>query len=380
MDIDGSQQYASAFKFPGNLFGARRPSPSAADKNEAKNDSWLEFGRGARQQFLEAVPDQMQLDASLDNYLQQQLQNQADAAACPSCSCSSSAGNAAGSGLQQLYTREVAVVASSAFVSIQVPRFKCNRCSGKPFNLDPFKADFLENPLRRYQPQRAPLVIHSTSIDGLMRVGHLRNAGTATSHSNPAQFRMVPQPFSDAFGTFAAPTSRKSSGACHSFNADKAAGRESKTYDINGIVYAFCRHGFILAAVNMPVGERWAYAICLLHILMCVHNVWPFMNLYDINCRWGRHFRQFVENTSGWHPALQAWALAMALPLPPFHIKMHSADCAERNSMKTVDGAGRGSGEMHEVCNRYLGQSGQPLQYAAKPIRELWLEALMLAW
>lgn len=130
----------------------------------------------------------------------------------------------------------------------------------------------------------------------------------------------------------------------------------------------------------MPVGERWAYAICLLHILMCVHNVWPFMNLYDINCRWGPHFRQFVENTSGWHPALQAWALAMALPLPPFHIKMHSADCAERNSMKTVDGAGRGSGEMHEVCNRYLGQSGQPLQYAAKPIRELWLEALMLAW
>lgn len=126
--VAGSQQYASAFKFPGNLFGARRPPPSAADKNEAKNDSWLEFGRGAKQQFLEAVPDQMQLDASLDNHLQQQLQNQAEAAACPSCSCSSSAGNAAGSGLQQLYTREVAVVASSAFVSIQVPRFKCNRC------------------------------------------------------------------------------------------------------------------------------------------------------------------------------------------------------------------------------------------------------------
>jgi hypothetical protein len=130
----------------------------------------------------------------------------------------------------------------------------------------------------------------------------------------------------------------------------------------------------------MPVGEKWAYAICLLHILMCIHNVWPFLSLYDINCRWGPHFRRFVEQQSGWHPALCAWALAMPLPLPPFHIKMHSASCAERNSLKCVDGAGRGCGEPHEICNRFLGQSGMTLQYAAKPVRELWLELQMLAW
>jgi hypothetical protein len=75
-------------------------------------------------------------------------------------------------------------------------------------------------------------------------VQHLRLttfAGTATLYSNPVRYRIVPQPFSDDFGAFAAPPSRKSSSACHTLNADKAAGRDLQTYDINGIVYAFCR-------------------------------------------------------------------------------------------------------------------------------------------
>lgn len=45
------------------------------------------------------------------------------------------------------------------------------------------------------------------------------------------------------------------------------------------------RHGFLLAAVNMPTGERWAYAVFLLHILLCRNNVLPFVAMYDINCR-----------------------------------------------------------------------------------------------
>lgn len=45
------------------------------------------------------------------------------------------------------------------------------------------------------------------------------------------------------------------------------------------------RHGFILAAVNMPTGERWAYASYLLHVLMHDHKILPYIMMYDINCR-----------------------------------------------------------------------------------------------
>lgn len=130
----------------------------------------------------------------------------------------------------------------------------------------------------------------------------------------------------------------------------------------------------------MPVGERWAYAIQLLHTLMCVHHVWPFLVLYDINCRWGPGFKEFVSNVSGWHAALKAWALAMGLPLPPFHIKAHKAECAERNCIQRIPAAGRGHGETTEVFNKFLGLCGMVLQYAAPVIRELWLEVQMRAW
>lgn len=130
----------------------------------------------------------------------------------------------------------------------------------------------------------------------------------------------------------------------------------------------------------MPVGEKWAYAICLLNILMRIHNVWPFLSLYDINCKWSSHFRQFVSQGSGWLAWLRAWALAMQLPLPPFHINMHSAECAERNSLKRIAGAGRGNGEPTEIFNRYLGLCGAVLQYAAHLVRQIWLEVQMLEW
>lgn len=141
-----------------------------------------------------------------------------------------------------------------------------------------------------------------------------------------------------------------------------------------------CRHGHILAAVNMPVGEKWAYAICLMHLLISIHNVWPYISFYDINCQFKAHFKNFALLRSGWSALLVAWALAMAMPLPPFHINMHNPDCIERNTPKQVLAAGRGAGEPPEVFNRYLGLSGMVLQYASKPVRELWLEVMMMAW
>jgi len=40
-----------------------------------------------------------------------------------------------------------------------------------------------------------------------------------------------------------------------------------------------------LAALNMPTGERWAYATYLLHVLMHEHSILPYIMMYDINCR-----------------------------------------------------------------------------------------------
>jgi len=53
--------------------------------------------------------------------------------------------------------------------------------------------------------------------------------------------------------------------------------------DVNACVVG--RHGFLLAAVNMPTGERWAYATFLLHVLIHQHNLLPYVVMYDINCR-----------------------------------------------------------------------------------------------
>lgn len=153
----------------------------------------------------------------------------------------------------------------------------------------------------------------------------------------------------------------------------------SKTCD-SAACCVHCRHGFLLAAVNMPVGEKWAYAICLLHIVMAIHNVWPFLSLYDIACKWAPHFRQFVSESSGWEAWLRAWALGMPMPLPPFHSHMHSPECAEQNSLKRIAGAGRGNGEPTEIFNRFLGMIGPVLQYASKHVRVTWLSVQIQEW
>lgn len=61
-----------------------------------------------------------------------------------------------------------------------------------------------------------------------------------------ARLRIVEDEFTNEFAAAAAPLSKqgkraKQAEACHDFNADKAAGRTSKVYDINGIVSLFCR-------------------------------------------------------------------------------------------------------------------------------------------
>lgn len=144
-----------------------------------------------------------------------------------------------------------------------------------------------------------------------------------------------------------------------------------------------CRHGFALLVVNMPTGERFVYAQCLLHVLMSVHKVWPYISFYDINCKFGPHFHKVAAECGRagmWPPELAAWASQLHMPLPPFHKYMHSAACAAQHALELLPAAGLGAGEPTEVLNRYLGIAGTVLQYATKAVRAVWLEVLLLSW
>lgn len=118
----------------------------------------------------------------------------------------------------------------------------------------------------------------------------------------------------------------------------------------------------------------------LLHVLLHVFNLRPYVVYYDINCRFAEHFRAWATMHSGWAAALLAWALSMPFPLPPFHAHMHAAACMAKNSHKLVYAAGIGVGEPPEQFNRFIGQTALPLQYAALCIRGLWLEVQLSAW
>lgn len=135
--------------------------------------------------------------------------------------------------------------------------------------------------------------------------------------------------------------------------------------------------------VNMPTGERFVYAQVLLHLLLAVHLVWPYICYYDINCKFGPHMRGVADvcgRNGWWMAAAAAWGRTLETPLPPFHRHMHSIACSSRHALELIPAAGMGCGEPTEVLNRFLGVAGSVLQYAAKAVRAVWVEVLLLAW
>lgn len=140
----------------------------------------------------------------------------------------------------------------------------------------------------------------------------------------------------------------------------------------------------MLMAVNMlGSGERFVFAQCLLHLLMRTHNVWPYGSFYDINCRFGPHFRSASEacGSSGlWPLSLASWGSNLRTPLPPFHRYMHTPACSEKHTLELNAALGMGSGEPTETANGYLGIAGSILQYCRKPVRLIWLEAQIMGW
>jgi hypothetical protein len=140
------------------------------------------------------------------------------------------------------------------------------------------------------------------------------------------------------------------------------------------------RHGSVLKAVDMPTGERWSYAIFLLHVLFCEHNIRPYMMMYDINCRFKGHLQNWLQRSSNWSDEAIAWAMLMHCPLPPFHKHMHNALCQAKNALQFVRFGGKGTGEPTEQYNLGAGPLGVTSQYATLPTRAVLIEVNIAGW
>lgn len=89
--------------------------------------------------------------------------------------------------------------------------------------------------------------------------------------------------------------------------------------DVNSTGVSVCRHGFVAHLLNSFTGERHAYAI--LFVSLILEQGIPLQFLwYDINCRWANSFWKWLET----QPAdIQRLARDMQCPLPPWHLFAH---------------------------------------------------------
>jgi hypothetical protein len=119
------------------------------------------------------------------------------------------------------------------------------------------------------------------------------------------------------------------------------------------------------AALNIPVGEKWAYAMILVLVLLR-QGVWVHTAWYDINCRWGPAFRMWAAYAAllGDIPSwLASCIAAMRCPLPPFHKYMHNTACQRANAASATPGVALGSGEPAEQTWSHLAPLGKITQY-----------------
>ena len=80
-----------------------------------------------------------------------------------------------------------------------------------------------------------------------------------------------------------------------------------------------CRHGFVGHLLNSFTGERHAYAILFVSLILEQGIQLQFL-WYDINCRWSISFRRWLEKQT---PAIRRLGEVMQCPLPPWHLFAH---------------------------------------------------------
>ncbi|WIA40653.1 hypothetical protein OEZ86_013989 [Tetradesmus obliquus] len=413
---------------------AAQSKPERTSTQAAIEENWQQYRQDNLELFFNTQAKQAEFDQQYSMFLQQQVTNAVGSATCGVC----------GLGVahcQVVRLVEVTVIDIAAWFTVKVPVVRCSRCQDnaghvqrlavsklaeaqrelleeqlyssllRSINSDVFRKYFaaaldnyaamslevgsrqwLELPPEslagcctvcrrghlKFLQQEGVLVL----VDGLQKMRHFRKAGRASGRVPLLRERLLPDTDFMLWDSAAgAEDDSAGSDSCNTFKADKVLGRSSDLFDQSGIVTLLCRHGFVLAALNMPTGERWAYATYLLHVLMHEHSILPYIMMYDINCRFQAHFKKWVEQHSDWSPDEKAFALRhMQMPVPPFHIHMHMAACQAMNALSRVPAGGTGIGEPTEQMNRFLGLAGVVLQYATLASRALWLEVLFRRW
>lgn len=225
-------------------------------------------------------------------------------------------------------------------------------------------------------------LMHSVYVDGCFGMPHLRGAGSATKHNPLIQIRLLPD---DEVKDFCLKPEARDAGeappACVDFAADKVLGRTSARYDRTGVAGIFCRHGMVLAMINMFTGEQWSYSTFLMKALL-EEGVLPLFWWYDINCRYKPHVRKWAETASNngtLEGCLAEWVQkGIQFPLPVWHHYMHNAACQSLNSSRQMPGAGCGVGEPPEAAWSSFRKLGFITQYSSLPVRALALERAML--
>ncbi|XP_032366186.1 uncharacterized protein LOC116684918 [Etheostoma spectabile] len=155
--------------------------------------------------------------------------------------------------------------------------------------------------------------------------------------------------------------------------ARETSQRSSSKVDETGLELAVCRHGVLLAALNMFRGEIFAYPMFLQQLLASKHDVTFFC--MDVVCKYWPYLQRISTNC----PELQP--LQNMRPfLSVVHAKAHDFKCEVKWSGTNQEGAGKTLGEEVEQCNAFLSRIAVTTKHMSKAGRNDMLTLLAIRW
>ncbi|XP_035528808.1 uncharacterized protein LOC118336301 [Morone saxatilis] len=153
--------------------------------------------------------------------------------------------------------------------------------------------------------------------------------------------------------------------------ARETSQRSSSKVDETGLELAVCRHGVLLAALNMFRGEIFAYPMFLQQLLASKHDVTFFC--MDVVCKYWPYLQRISTNC----PELQP--LQNMRPfLSVVHAKAHDFKCEVKWSGTNQEGAGKTLGEEVEQCNAFLSRIAVTTKHMSKAGRNDMLTLLAI--
>ncbi|KAL4008508.1 hypothetical protein ACER0C_002360 [Sarotherodon galilaeus] len=161
-----------------------------------------------------------------------------------------------------------------------------------------------------------------------------------------------------------------------SWTAAKESSKKSTgKLDEEGMEIAVCRHGVLLAALNMFRGEIFAYPLFLQRKLAA--NVPGHITFLcsDVACKYFPYLTKVAQQC----PELRN-LLSMRPFLSVMHAKAHTWKCEIKWGGAFQDGAGSTVGEEVEQVNSFLSRAAVTTKYMSKAGRTDMLTLLALGW